>query len=83
MGLKGGKTDVADVGPHFVNERFDSINGTRDDEPAVIKPEANPQIVHEHGESSHHGGDAPWTAKLPPIKQFELVRREESWTKKG
>ena len=63
------------MGPHFLNERSDSINGSRNDEPAVIKPEANPQIVHEHGEPNHHGGDAPWTAKLPPIKQFELAGR--------
>jgi hypothetical protein len=69
------KTDVADVDPHVVNERSNAIDGSRDDEPAVIEPEAYPQIVHEHGEANHHGSDAPWSAKLPAIKQFELVGR--------
>ena len=65
---KRGRTDVADVSPHVVNERFDSVHGSRDDEPAVIEPETNPEIVHEHRESDHHGGDAPWSAELPPGK---------------
>ncbi len=63
-----GRTDVADVGPHVVNERLDSVDGSRGDEPAVIKPETYPQIVHKHRESDHHGSDAPWSTKLPPGK---------------
>ena len=73
---KRGRTDVADVGPHVVNERFNSVDGSRDDKPAVVEPETYPQIVHEHRKSEHHGSDAPWSAKLPPglKSQCELWR---------
>ena len=63
---KRGITDVADVSPHLLDERFDSVDGSRDDEPAVIEPETYPQIVHEHRESNHHSSDTPWAAELPP-----------------
>ena len=78
----GTRTDVADVGPHFVHERLNSLDGSRDDEPAVIEPETYPQIVHEHRESDHHGRHAPWSAKLPPRQKqanFELGRRRVEW----
>jgi hypothetical protein len=82
LGLpKRGRTDVADVSPHVANERFDSVDGSRDDEPAVIEPETYPQIVHEHRESDHHGSDAPWSAEFPPGKsQCELGRGERKWS---
>jgi hypothetical protein len=54
-----------DMSPHLVNERFNPIDGSRDDEPAVIEPETYPEIVHEHRESDHHGSDAPWSAEFP------------------
>ena len=60
------RTNVANVSPHFLDERFDSVDGSRDDEPAVIEPETYPQVVHEHRESDHHGSDTPWAAELPP-----------------
>lgn len=69
---KRGRTDVANVSPHIVNEWFNSVDGSRDDEPAIIEPETYPQIVHEHRESDHHGSDAPWSAELPPGKADEL-----------
>ena len=79
---KGERTDVADVGPHVVNERFDPGDGSRDDEPAVIEPETYPQVVHEHRESDHHGGDAPWPAELPPgykkATKWAVVRTGEA-----
>ena len=68
LAAKRGRTDVADVCPHVVNERSDSGDGSRDDEPAVIEPETYPQIVHEHREPDHHGSDAPWSAEFPPGK---------------
>lgn len=54
------------MSPHLVNVRFNSVDGSRDDELAVMKPKTYPQIIHEHRESDHHGSDAPWTAELPP-----------------
>jgi hypothetical protein len=75
LGLPKGEeeeTDVADVSPHVANERFNSVDGSRDDEPAVIEPETYPQIVHEHREPDHHGSDAPWSAELPPGKANDV-----------
>ena len=56
------------MGPHVVEERYNSIDRSRDGEAAVIEPETYPEIVHENRESDHHGSDAPWSAELPPGK---------------
>jgi len=71
------RTDITDVRPHLVDERFNSRNGSREDELAVIEPETYPQVVHEHRKSDHHGGDSPWSTKLPPHERLEM-----SWKKR-
>lgn len=68
------------MSPHIGNKRFNSVDGSRDDEPAIVEPETYPQIVHEHRESDHHGSDAPWSAELPPDKAN--VSCVGSWTNK-
>jgi len=58
--------------PHFIEEWSNLFSGSREDEPAVVEPETNPQIVHEHRKSGHHSSDAPWPAEFPPQEQLEL-----------
>jgi hypothetical protein len=71
------RTDITNVGPHLVDEWLNSGNGSRVDELAVIEPETYPQVVHEHRKADHHGGDSPWSAKLPPDEHFDM-----SWKKR-
>ena len=71
------RTDITNVGPHLVDKRFNSRNGSREDEFAIIEPETYPQVVHEHRKSDHHGGDPPWSTKLPPHERLEM-----SWKKR-
>jgi len=56
------------VGPHAPEERLDVVDGSGVDELAIIEPQANPEVVHEDGESSHNSTDAPWTTKFVAAK---------------
>lgn len=49
---------------YFEEEGFGFLDGMRVYKVAVIEPKARPEVVHQDGEASHNGQDAPRTTKL-------------------
>lgn len=50
--------------PHSPQKRLDVIKRLGVNQLAIAENQANPEIVHEDGEASHHGSDANWPSKL-------------------
>ena len=49
---------------HSQEERRDIIQGLGMDELPIVEPEADPEVIHEQRENSHHEGDANGATKL-------------------
>jgi len=49
---------------HSGKERFDIIQRLGMDELPIVEPEADPKVVHEQREKTHHEGDANGATKL-------------------
>lgn len=64
VGARG--TYITDVGPHLLEERLDTIDRLWVYDLAVIEPETDPEVIHEHGEPSHHRCHTPWSTELIP-----------------
>jgi len=69
-------THLTDVVPHSQEERLKVIHRIGVHQFTVIKPEADPKVVHEDGKASHNGCDTPWPTKLIPrrCKRSEEIR---------
>ena len=72
-GTLGGESMVANMSTHSLEEGPNVIDRVRDDELAIVEPEADPEVVHEQREQCHQGSDTPWTAKLPVGVLIELL----------
>lgn len=71
VGLESRKakfTYLGNMPPHLGKERLDVLGGCRMHKLAIVEPEANPKIVHENGEASHDGDDAPRTTELVAVE---------------
>jgi hypothetical protein len=61
------------MGPHFGQEGLDLLLRIGIDQLTVIKPEADPEVVHKRRKSEHDTGDAEWAAKFVLVMLVEAA----------
>ena len=67
-------THIVDVRAHALKEGANVVDAVGNDNLAIVEPQADPQVVHEHGEERHHGSDADGSAEFIPVRMREDQR---------
>ena len=52
------------MNPHAVKEGSNVIHGSRCNKFPIIEPKTYPEVIHQYGETNHHGCDTPWATEL-------------------
>ena len=61
--------------PHPAKEWLDVIDRLREDNLALVEGQADPEIVHEDGESKHDCGYTPWATEFVSRKDALSLAR--------
>ena len=73
------KTYRFDVTPNFEEQRLRLGQIVGVDKSPVVEPQASPEVVHEHWETSHDSKYTPWTTEFITVTRCETAQR----TRKG
>jgi hypothetical protein len=69
--------------PHTNNKWSNIVKRGRMSQLPVVKPQANPEVIHQNGEEQHHNCNAPWTTKFVARRmdkiKMSVPKRHVSW----